>query len=342
MTPEEIEPLPVDAILETLVSEYPDLNLIQKTIPPSNLKPTTTAISPSNGTHHFRFEFSGDAEREMNRIVSIMSRFNLPCYDASEFKLYAASNPPEFRSGMRPMGSPIQLGSGNFGDETPPPAEKRTPNWEKRLAELVDPTREKQSRIESNNALLKSLLASQSINRPDSDADAPPWKRVGLNDDDLADACKNLNDYAASQSHVPPEQSDEMELWVSSTMSNSLAAMAINQAGYPGLAPPLDDNRIAAERIAAAGMAYFFGDWRLNPACISQLFKGEPVRHALPLDGQPAPRSPYVCGPQPMGIIRPTGHLARCRPLLRRGRRQQLPWRKCLPNLACDEAPRCR
>src|SRR4051794_33317118 len=43
---------------------------------------------------HFRFTFYGNGERQMDRVVELMTRFGLACYDAATRKMYSVGAPP--------------------------------------------------------------------------------------------------------------------------------------------------------------------------------------------------------------------------------------------------------
>ena len=92
-----LELLPVEEILDALKRQYPKIKLNRKNRAGEvDIPEEQTAIEPRWGTSHFLFTFYGDAWKQMDHVVELMTRFKLACYDAIERKMHTLKKPPRF------------------------------------------------------------------------------------------------------------------------------------------------------------------------------------------------------------------------------------------------------
>jgi hypothetical protein len=95
--PAELQELPVDEILAALQEQYPSLLLDRDARAGEvDMPEEQTAIEPCWSSKHFVFTFYGDAWKQMDRVVELMTRFGLACYDSGERKMYTVQKPPRF------------------------------------------------------------------------------------------------------------------------------------------------------------------------------------------------------------------------------------------------------
>lgn len=96
--PADLEELSVADILKALKNRYPSIELNRKLrAGEADIPDEETAIEFVWSKRHFVFTFYGDAEKQMDRIVEVMTKQRVPCYDASYTeKYYSLKNPPRF------------------------------------------------------------------------------------------------------------------------------------------------------------------------------------------------------------------------------------------------------
>jgi hypothetical protein len=90
--PAALEDVPVDDILAEIKRRYPTFdpeNEVEVDIPEEE-----AAFVPHWDEKHFRFTFYGDPERQMDRVVELMTRFGLACYNAGTRTMYSETEPP--------------------------------------------------------------------------------------------------------------------------------------------------------------------------------------------------------------------------------------------------------
>jgi hypothetical protein len=93
----DLEDLPVEEILTALKKQYPKIKFDRKNRAGEvDIPDEQTAIEPRWSGKHFVFTFYGDAWKQMERVVELMTKFKLPCYDSGERKVYTLSKPPRF------------------------------------------------------------------------------------------------------------------------------------------------------------------------------------------------------------------------------------------------------
>jgi len=100
--PTELHDLPVDDILSALKRQYPALEWnMEARAGEVDIPEEQTAIEPRWSAKHFFFTFYGDARKQMHRVVQLMTKFGLACYDAGERKMHTVRKPPRFVGTVR-------------------------------------------------------------------------------------------------------------------------------------------------------------------------------------------------------------------------------------------------
>lgn len=98
--PDELEELPLPAVIEELREHFPDFDPTEEfpdvELPDGSMEISYTAKS-------FRFDFRPPTATGKGRLWQIMSRFGCVCYDPQTGKLYDRDNPPDY-SDMGPGG----------------------------------------------------------------------------------------------------------------------------------------------------------------------------------------------------------------------------------------------
>src|SRR5690349_20700195 len=95
--PAELEDVRVAEILKALKEHYPSLELSRKRrLGEVDLEDEEMAFELDWSQQHFHFTFYGYAGKHMDRVVDLMTKQGLPCYDASGGKMYTVKKPPRF------------------------------------------------------------------------------------------------------------------------------------------------------------------------------------------------------------------------------------------------------
>lgn len=95
--PAELETLPAEEVLAALQAHYPTLELDRDTRAGDvDLPDEQTAFELRWSNRHFAFTFYGDAWKQMDCVVDLMTKLSLPCYDFGERKMYTTKRPPRF------------------------------------------------------------------------------------------------------------------------------------------------------------------------------------------------------------------------------------------------------
>lgn len=93
----ELEDLPVADILKGLKKQYPSFKLNQNVRAGEvDIQEEEMAFEVCWSNRHFHFVFFGNAEKHMDRVIDLMTRFSLPCYVPDENKAYTLKRPPRF------------------------------------------------------------------------------------------------------------------------------------------------------------------------------------------------------------------------------------------------------
>lgn len=95
--PADLEELSLAEILKALKKQYPSIELNRKLRAGEvDLPDEEMAIEFCWSKRHFFFTFYGDAEKQMDRVVDLMTKQRVPCYDADTEIHYTLKDPPRF------------------------------------------------------------------------------------------------------------------------------------------------------------------------------------------------------------------------------------------------------
>lgn len=95
--PVGLQPLPIEEILAVLEKEYPGLELDRKKrAGEADFPKLEAAFEPRWSEVHIAFSFYGDGYALMDRVVEIMSGFELPCFVVEDRKQFTLKKPPRF------------------------------------------------------------------------------------------------------------------------------------------------------------------------------------------------------------------------------------------------------
>ena len=136
--PPELVDLPVEEILAALSAQYPSLDLDrERGFGEVKLPEEDTTIEPRWGKSHFCFAFYGDAWQQMDRVVELMTRFGLPCYEAyHEQKMYTVEDPPRFAG--TPEEEALERDVDEILKEEASKLDPKDPNWLKSLGNMFE------------------------------------------------------------------------------------------------------------------------------------------------------------------------------------------------------------
>jgi hypothetical protein len=96
-TPDGLQGLAVDEILAALKEHFPSVKLNKKKrLGEFDLPDEQTAFELSWSDKHVAFTFYGDAWKQMDAVVDLMTKSGLACYDYGGQKMYSVQKPPRF------------------------------------------------------------------------------------------------------------------------------------------------------------------------------------------------------------------------------------------------------